>query len=59
MSEMEEGRDQVGLCELTPDEIAAVSGGNPFMVALTVYAVADIAYDAYKGFRDGFSDRAN
>jgi hypothetical protein len=49
----------VGIRELAAHEVEGVSGGNPLTVVLTVYGVADLAYDAFKGFRDGFSARAN
>jgi len=45
--------------ELGDEEIKLVAGGHPLMVVLTAYAVADIGYDAYKGFRDGFRSMAN
>lgn len=59
MSAMEHNGAENELRELTEHEIRAVSGGNPLMLGLAIYGMADIVYDAFKGFRDGFTNRAN
>lgn len=45
--------------ELTLEEVGQVNGGNPLLVIATAIGVADMFYDAYKGFSAGFASTAN
>lgn len=48
--------------DLTAVEVESVGGGilgAAVVAALTVYAVADIAYDFAKGVKEGYESKAN